>query len=105
MAEILSADAQGIEQGTGMIRSSLEKNGIRKKISIIIVPAAEEIKMDLFQYPDKALSRSKKMTPAGFRSASVIFHLHVPVFDWKVSCVHSSESPRMAASLFSFAGM
>lgn len=25
MAEILSADAQGIEQGTGMIRSSLEK--------------------------------------------------------------------------------
>ena len=31
MAEILSADAKGIEQGTGMIRSSLEKNGIRKK--------------------------------------------------------------------------
>jgi len=47
--------------------------------------AAEEIMMDLFQYADKALSRFKKMTLAGFRLASVIFHLHVPVFDWQVS--------------------
>lgn len=61
--------------------------------------------MDHFQYADKALSRSKKMTLAGFRLASVIFHLHVPVFDWKVSCVHSSGSPQMAVSLLPFAGM
>lgn len=53
MAEILSADAQGVEQGTEMIRSFLKKKGVKENLNTRFVLIAEESMVDLIQHADQ----------------------------------------------------
>lgn len=53
MAEILSADVNGIEQGTEIIRSFLEKKGVKGNLNTRIILTAEESMVDLIQHADQ----------------------------------------------------